>query len=64
MTFTPQQLTKAKLLEGDIDELDIKARESLEYDNQQIDSLRDYFQVLGERKNNAFNFGWNMVIPK
>ena len=50
ITWTPQQLTKAKLLEGDTDELDIKARESLEYHNQQIDNLRDYFQVLEKQK--------------
>ena len=50
ITWTPQQLTKAKLLEGDIDELDINARESLEYHNPEIGNLRDYFQVLEKQK--------------
>ena len=50
ITWTTQGLSKAKQLEADIDELDIKARESLEYHNQQIDNLRDYFQVLEKQK--------------
>jgi len=50
ITWTTQGLSKAKQLEADIDELDIKARESLEYHNPEIDNLRDYFQVLEKQK--------------
>ena len=50
ITWTPQGQSRAKQLEADIDELDIRLKESLEYHNQQIYNLRDYFQVLEKQK--------------
>ena len=50
ITWTPQGQSRAQQLEADIDEIDIILKESLEYHNQQIDNLRDYFQVLEKQK--------------
>jgi len=50
ITWTPQGHSKAKQLEADVDEIDIILKESLEYHNQQIYNLRDYFQVLEKQK--------------
>tara|TARA_Y100000782_G_scaffold104117_1_gene122868 strand:- start:250 stop:843 length:594 start_codon:yes stop_codon:yes gene_type:complete len=48
----------------DMDEVNIKLKEAVEYHNQQIDNLRDYFQVLNNQKithlvlDKYANVGW------
>jgi len=48
----------------DMDEVDIKLKEAAEYHNQQIDNLKDYFQVLNNQKithlilDKYANVGW------
>ena len=46
----PEWNEQTEQWEVDIDELDIRIKESVEYHNPQINNLRDYFQVLEKQK--------------
>ena len=46
----PEWNEQTEQWEVDVDELDIRIKESVEYHNPQINNLRDYFQVLEKQK--------------
>ena len=59
-----RKLTTPSGVQLDMDEVDIKLKEAAEYHNQQIDNLKDYFQVLNNQKithlilDKYANVGW------